>query len=251
MNVPANCDTAAHRNYRSWNYTPAETLADGIVHALGIGLGVLGAIMLVAWAPTSLGTFALTAVLVYATALLAMFGISAAYNMWPVSPTKWVLRRFDHSAIYLMIAGTYTPLISQLKASSETIGLLIGVWTGAVIGAALKLLLPGRFDGLSIVLYLLLGWSVVAVYDTILPALPFPALLLLALGGLLYSCGVAFHVWRSLRFQNAIWHAFVLVAAACHWSAIMYTVALTRGLLGPVDGSVRDEGPRISKSEDL
>ena len=226
MNVPTNCDTAAHPNYPSWNYTPAEILADGIVHALGIGLGVLGAIILVVWAPTSLDTFALTAVLVYATALLAMFGISAAYNMWPVSPTKWLLRRFDHSAIYLMIAGTYTPVVSQLKASSETIGLLIGVWSVALIGAALKLLLPGRFDGLSVVLYLLLGWSVVVVYDTVLPALPSPALLLLALGGLLYSGGVAFHVWRSLRFQNAIWHAFVLVAAACHWGAIMHTVAL-------------------------
>ncbi|MDF2971053.1 MAG: Hly-III family protein, partial [Microvirga sp.] len=87
MNVPTNCDTAAHPSYPSWNYTPAEILADGIVHALGIGLGVLGAIILVVWAPTSLDTFALTAVLVYATALLAMFGISAAYNMWPVSPT--------------------------------------------------------------------------------------------------------------------------------------------------------------------
>jgi hemolysin III len=226
VNVPTNCDTAAHPDYPSWNYTPAEILADGIVHALGIGLGVLGAIILVVWAPTSLGTFALTAVLVYATALLAMFGISAAYNMWPVSPTKWLLRRFDHSAIYLMIAGTYTPLVSQLKASSETIGLLIGVWTVALIGAALKLLLPGRFDGLSVVLYLLLGWSVVVFYDSVLPALPSSALLLLALGGLLYSGGVAFHVWRSLRFQNAIWHAFVLVAAACHWGAIMHTVAL-------------------------
>jgi hemolysin III len=98
-------------------FTPAEILADGIVHALGIGLGVLGAITLVVWAPTSLGAFALTAVLVYATALLAMFGISAAYNMWPVSPTKLLLRRFDHSPIYLMIAVTYTPLVSQLKAS--------------------------------------------------------------------------------------------------------------------------------------
>jgi hemolysin III len=79
---------------------------------------------------------------------------------------------------------------------------------------------------LSVVLYLLLGWSVVVFYDSVLPALPSSALLLLALGGLLYSGGVAFHVWRSLRFQNAIWHAFVLVAAACHWGAIMHTVAL-------------------------
>jgi hemolysin III len=227
MSIPTR-PVARVPDYPSWNYTQAEILADGVVHALGVGLGLVGATMLVAWAPTSLSTVALIAVLVYATALLAMLGISAAYNLWPVSPTKWVLRRLDHSAIYLMIAGTYTPLISQVKASSHTIGLLIGVWAIALIGAALKLLLPGRFDRLSIVLYLLLGWSVVVVYDTVLPALPFSALLLLGIGGLLYSGGVAFHVWRSLRFQNAIWHACVLVGAACHWGAVLHTVVLRR-----------------------
>jgi hemolysin III len=183
---------------------------------------------LVLWAPTSLSTVALTAVLVYSTALLAMLGTSAAYNLWPVSPAKWVLRRFDHSAIYLMIAGTYTPLLTQIKASYDTIGLLIGVWATALIGAGVKLLLPGRFDRLSIVLYLLLGWSVVLVYDAVLPALSISAILLLAIGGVLYSAGVAFHVWRSLRFQNAIWHAFVLVAAACHWGAVFRGVVLAQ-----------------------
>jgi hemolysin III len=228
MSRPTRRVAGVQPNYPSWNYTSAEMLADGLVHAVGIGLGLVGATMLVVWAPTSLSTVAFMGVLVYATALLALLGISAAYNLWPVSPTKWVLRRFDHSAIYLMIAGTYTPLISQVKASYHTIGLLIGVWAIALIGAALKLLLPGRFDRLSIVLYLLLGWSVLAVYDTVLPALPFSALLLLGVGGLLYSGGVAFHVWRSLRFQNAIWHACVLVAAACHWGAVLHTVVLRR-----------------------
>src|SRR5215204_7775038 len=156
-------------SYPSWNYSFGEIVADGAVHATGVVLGLVGSVLLVLWAAGSAGTVELAAVFVYVAALLAMFGISAAYNMWPVSPTKWLLRRFDHSAIYLMIAGTYTPLVSQLKASSETIGLLIGVWTVALIGAALKLLLPGRFDGLSVVLYLLLGWSVVVVYDTVLP----------------------------------------------------------------------------------
>jgi hemolysin III len=226
MPIPTRPEPVPDPNYPSWNYTPVEILADAVVHALGVGLGLAGASILVVWASTSLSTVALAAVLVYVTALLAMLGISAAYNMWPVSPTKWVLRRLDHSAIYLMIAGTYTPLLSQLKASYHTIGMLIGVWTIALVGAALKLLLPGRFDRLSIGLYLLLGWSVVAIYDTVLPALPFSALLLLGIGGLLYSGGVAFHVWTSLRFQNAIWHAFVLVAAACHWGAILHTVVV-------------------------
>src|SRR5215204_5277182 len=155
--------------YPSWNHSFGEIVADGAVHATGVVLGLVGSVLLVLWAAGSAGTVELAAVFVYVAALLAMLGFSAAYNMWPVSPTKWLLRRFDHSAIYVMIAGTYTPLLLQMKASSETIGLLIGVWTVALIGAALKLLLPGRFDGLSVVLYLLLGWSVVVVYDTVLP----------------------------------------------------------------------------------
>jgi len=106
--------------------------------------------------------------------------------------------------------------------------LLAGVWATALVGAALKLAFPGRLDRLSIALYLALGWSVVAVYDSVLPALPSSALVLLALGGLLYSGGVIFHVWSRLRFQNAIWHAFVLAAAACHWGAIVDCIVLAR-----------------------
>jgi hemolysin III len=157
-----------------------------------------------------------------------MLGLSAAYNLWPVSDTKWILRRFDHSAIYILIAGTYTPLMTQVKASVETVALLAGIWVAALAGAALKLALPGRLDRVSILLYLILGWSVVAVYDSVAAALPASALALIAAGGLLYSGGVVFHVWSGLRFQNAIWHAFVLAAAACHWGAILDCLVLAR-----------------------
>jgi hemolysin III len=210
--------------YPSWNYSFAEILADGAVHAAGVILGLVGSAVLILWAAGSARPVELTAVVVYVAALLAMLGISAVYNLWPVSPTKWVLRRFDHSAIYVLIAGTYT----QVKASFETSALLVGVWATALVGAALKLALPGRLDRVSILLYLLLGWSVVAVYDSVATALPSSALVLVAAGGVLYSGGVIFHVWRSLRFQNAIWHAFVLAAAACHWGAILDCLVLAR-----------------------
>ena len=108
MVVPANRSSSSHP-HPSWNYTPAEISADAVVHALSIGLGLAGAAILILWAPSSLSTVALTALLIYLTALLAMLGTSAAYNLWPVSPTKWVLRRFDHSAIYLMIAAPTHP----------------------------------------------------------------------------------------------------------------------------------------------
>jgi hemolysin III len=159
--------------------------------------------------------------LVYITGLVTMLALSAAYNMWPVSPAKWVLRRFDHSAIYLLIAGTYTPFLAQMKSALASTGLGVGVWLSAAIGMALKLALPGRFDRLAVVLCLLLGWSGVIAYDSFASALPSASLWLLAIGGILYSVGALFHVWQGLRFHNAIWHGFVLIAASCHYSAVL------------------------------
>src|SRR2546426_4431386 len=160
-------------------------------------------------------------ILVYVIGLVTMLALSAAYNMWPVSPAKWVLRRFDPSAIYLLIAGTYTPFLAQMKSVLASAGLGVAVWLSAVIGMALKLALPGRFDRLAVVLCLLLGWSGVIAYDSLASALPSASLWLLAIGGILYSLGKLFHVWRGLRFHNAIWHGFVLLAASCHYSAVL------------------------------
>jgi hypothetical protein len=98
-----------------WNYDRSEIIADSVIHALGICSGLIGSVIIVVIASHSTKIVTITSVLIYAAGLVAMLGFSAAYNMWPVSPTKWVLRRFDHSAIYLLIAGTYTPFIAQLK----------------------------------------------------------------------------------------------------------------------------------------
>jgi hemolysin III len=157
-----------------------------------------------------------------------MLGFSAAYNMVPPSRLKWLLRRFDHSAIYVMIAGTYTPFMTVLRESLWAPGLSITVWTGAIAGAAMKILLPGRFDRLAIGIYLALGWAIVFALDPLAKALPTTAMWLLTAGGLLYSLGVIFHVWESLRFQNAIWHGFVLAAAGCHYVAVLDCMVLSR-----------------------
>src|SRR5262245_719843 len=208
------------RGQISWDYDRAEIIADGVVHAIGVCLGLIGALTLVVIA-VKLERIEVAPILVYVIGLVTMLGLSAAYNMWPVSPATWVLRRFDHSAIYLLIAGTYTPFLAQMKSVLASVGLGVGVWLSAVIGMALKLALPGRFDRLAVVLCLLLGWSGVVAYDSLASALPSETLWLLAIGGILYSVGAVFHVWQSLHFHNAIWHGFVLLAASCHYSAIL------------------------------
>ena len=202
------------------DYDRAEVTLDAVVHGVGLVLGIVGTAVLIAFTLRSPAVGDLPVAIVYTTGLLAMLGFSAAYNLWPVSRIKWLLRRFDHSAIYLLIASTYTPFIAQMKNGLLATTLLAGVWTVAAVGIVLKLALPGRFDRFSIVLYLALSWSGVAMYEVI-AALPASTLWLLGAGGLLYSFGVVFHLWESLRFQNAIWHAFVVLAAACHYTAVI------------------------------
>jgi len=211
-----------------WNYDREEVIADGIVHAVGVATGTVFIIALLIMATPVVGAWELTSILIYGVLLLTALTVSALYNLWPVSPVKWTLRRFDHSAIYLLIAGTYTPFITQMKANAETLVLLLGVWLTSIVGIILKLRFPGRFDRLSILLYLLLGWSGVMAYDSALGALPESTLWLVAIGGSLYTAGVVFHLWDNLRFQNAIWHGFVLVAAGCHYVAVLDCMVLAR-----------------------
>ena len=204
-----------------WNYDRVELIADGIVHAIGILSGVIAATVLIVLTAIYANPRDIVVVSIYVAGLLLMLGLSATYNLWPVSPTKWVLRRLDHSAIYVLIAATYTPFIMELSNSVFAIALLVGVWCVAIFGIALKLGWPGRFDRLSVGLYLALGWSGLMLYDSVVAGLPRMALWFVLAGGAMYSLGVIFHAWQRLRFQNVIWHCFVLLGAACHYTAVM------------------------------
>src|SRR3954454_20554947 len=204
-----------------WNYDRAELIADGIVHVVGVCLGLIAATVLVVLTAIYATAIDIVVVSIYVAGLLAMLALSASYNLWPVSRAKWVLRRFDHSAIYVLIAATYTPFIMEVRDSVFAVALLIGVWCVAIVGIVLKLALPGRFDRLSVGLYLAIGWSGFMLYDAVVAALPAMALGLVIVGGVLYSLGVVFHAWQRLRFQNAIWHSFVLLGAACHYTAVL------------------------------
>ena len=207
-----------------WNYDRAELIADGVVHGIGILAGVGAATLLVVLTAIYASARDILGVSIYVAGLLSMLVLSATYNLWPVSPTKWVLRRLDHSAIYVLIAATYTPFIMELKDSVFAIALLVGVWCVAIFGIVLKLAWPGRFDRLSVGLYLALGWSGMMLYDSVIAALPQMALWFVLAGGALYSLGVIFHAWQRLRFQNVIWHCFVLLGAACHYTAVLNLV---------------------------
>ena len=140
---------------------------------------------------------------------------------------KAILRRFDHAAIYVKIAGTYTPLAFVKMGDAVGLALLGAVWAITVFGATAKLLWPGRLVRTSYVLYLVQGWAILAAFNSLLPAVSSRVLILLVVGGCLYTVGVVFHLWEKLPYHNAIWHAFVLAASGCHFAAIMDAVGLT------------------------
>ncbi|MGC1576675.1 MAG: hemolysin III family protein [Beijerinckiaceae bacterium] len=212
----------------AWDYTQAEKIADGFIHVIGLALAVCGGATLVVLASRSASWTTIATVGVYATSLVVALTFSAAYNMLPASGTKCLLRRFDQAAIFLLIGGTYTAFLTRAVSDPASLFVLAAVCAVAAIGALLKLVLPGRSDRLSIAAYLALGWSGLVLFPTALRVLPITAVCLIALGGLLYTAGVIFHMWKRLRFQNAIWHAFVLLAASCHYGAVLDCLVFAR-----------------------
>lgn len=207
-----------------WNYDRYEVIADGIVHGVGVVLALIGVTVLIFYATVWATSGQLAAAWIYGTGLVAALATSFAYNLWPVSNVKWQLRRFDHAAIFVLIAATYTPFLQRGIDEPLLAGMLVGIWLMAAAGVALKFLFPGRYDRLAILLYLAMGWSGIAAAGPLTTHLSTATLTLIVVGGVLYSVGVIFHVWEKLRFQNAIWHAFVVAAAAVHYSAVLTSV---------------------------
>jgi hemolysin III len=200
----------------------AEFAADGIVHLLGVCASVLAFTLLIAlYLP--LGHMNLTvAVSIYALTAVGLFCTSAAYHLVPNEYWKPILQRLDHAAIHFKIAGTYTPLV-VLMGGWYAFAILGIVWIGAALGASLRLVCGDRFDRFAIGIYLLLGWTSVALVGLMFQKLPKEAAYLVIIGGLLYTIGIIFHVRKNMRFQKAIWHGFVLCASACHFTAIAWS----------------------------
>jgi hemolysin III len=204
--------------------SPREKLADNVIHVLGMGSGLVAATALLAWSVAALPASATATLTIYCTSLLAMLGCSGAYHMTRTPARKGLLRRLDHAAIFVKIAGTYTPFALLKMGGTVGLSLFATVWVVALAGAAAKLLLESTWDRVAIALYLALGWSGVVTLQPLLATVPPASLVLLGIGGLVYSVGVVFFVWRSLPYHNAIWHLFVLVGTACHFASVAIAV---------------------------
>lgn len=198
-------------------YTRHEQTADAVVHILGI----LFAINASLWLLSHVGLSALVSVSVYCLGLLAMIGFSAAYNLMPQhKPSKKILRRLDHAAIFIMIAATYTPFAANRLGEPSSSIILAVVWLCATFGVVMKLAAPRRFEMVSLALYLGMGWVCVTVIQPLSASLAHVNFWLLMAGGLVYSAGVIFYVWERIPFHRAIWHSFVLAAAVLQFASI-------------------------------
>lgn len=211
------------------SYTFKEELAHGISHGLGTALSIAGLVFLLLAAYRYGTTWHIVSSVIYGSAMILLYASSTLYHLLPASNLKRIFQKLDHGMIYVLIAGTYTPftLISLHGAWGWT---LFGiVWGLAAVGFGLEIFLHRRIQWLSLSLYLGLGWLVIFAIRPMLAAVPTGGMLLLLGGGLLYTLGIIFYVWKTLLYHHAIWHLFVIGGSICHFAAIYSYVILPVG----------------------
>ena len=205
-------------------YSLGEEIANSVSHGVGAALAVAGLAVLVAFASLNGTAWEIVGVSVFGATMVLMYTASTIYHAIPSMRAKRVLRVLDHSAIYLLIAGTYTPF---------TLGNLRGpwgwtlfgiVWALAVAGIVFKALALEKLGVLSVLFYLAMGWLVVIAARPLLAAVAPGGVVLLGAGGLCYTAGVGFYAWRRVPYHHFIWHLFVLAGTICHFFAVLFFV---------------------------
>lgn len=204
------------------SYSKAERLADAVVHVVGLPLGVLAAALLLDRAVTY-GVGVTFVVAVYALGLVGMLGASAAYQLSPPGLAKERLRRLDRAMIFVMIAGTYTPISATVLYGRYGVSLCLLLWGLAGVGIFLTLRFPRRFERLTFGLYLVMGWMLLLLIRNCFTLLDAGVMALILGGGVAYTVGAVIQGSR-LKFNNPLWHALILLAAALHYAAISLQV---------------------------
>ncbi|MEM1037754.1 MAG: hemolysin III family protein [Pseudomonadota bacterium] len=204
--------------------------ADLTVHLSGIVLAIVGAFFLVILSLMYGDAGRVAAVSVYSAGIIAMLSFSAIYNFAPAQKRPG-LRKLDYTGIFLMIAASYTPFTTQRLEGAWAIGMTLAVWGLAAFGIFAKFFLPGLSKRFWVVFYIALGWLVIVALGPMLAAVHWVPLMLLLIGGVIYTFGVIFHMMPSLTYSHAIWHGHVVTAAGTHWAAVLIGVVLV-----PVQG---------------
>lgn len=207
-------------------YSLAEEIANSISHGIGCIFGIVGLVLLLTQAvEMRADVTAITSYSLYGGSMILLFLASTLYHAIPHQKAKPWLKKFDHCAIYLLIAGTYTPFLMVGLKSPLAQGLMVVIWSLALLGIIFKLTIAHRFKVLSLVTYLSMGWLSLVVIYQLATRLSAGGVWLLAAGGIVYSLGVIFYVSRRIPYNHAIWHGFVLGGSVLHFCAIYFYIA--------------------------
>lgn len=202
-------------------YTNGEELANSITHGIGILLSVAALVLLVTFGALYGDSWGVTSGAIFGTTLVLAYSASTVYHCLRSERAKRIGRKLDHASIFLLIAGTYTPFLLVSLRGPWGWSLFGVVWGLCLTGMFLKFFLAGRFRVLSTVIYILTGWLIVIAFKPLLAALPVGGIWLLVAGGLCYTGGTVFYLWKSLRYHHAIWHLFVLAGSICHFFSVL------------------------------
>ena len=206
------------------SYSLIEEIWHSTIHGIGLLLSVSALSILCVYAGQSGDGAKIASAIVFGLSLIAMYGASTLYHAICNPKTKSILQQIDHCAIYILIAGTYTP-ICLLGIRGDKGWVLFGIaWGIAAVGVILNIFFPQRFRRPSLILYVLMGWMVVGAVKTLVANLDTLTLSLLAAGGITYTVGVIFYVWRKLYLNHAIWHFFVLGGSVLHFFAVLFLI---------------------------
>lgn len=208
-------------------YTLGEEICNCVIHGLGIILGIAGLVILAAFSSVYGNAWTIVSTVIFGVSMILLYTASTIYHAVPGQRAKKILKRFDHISIYYLIAGTYTPfLLVTLRGTTGWVMFGI-IWFLALFGTVLKLTLSGSGTKLwSISLYLAMGWLIVFATRPLIAELNTIGLVFLVLGGLFYTGGIGFYVWKSKRYTHAIWHLMVLLGTIMHFFAILYGCVL-------------------------
>jgi len=208
------------------SYTAGEELVHAITHGVGVVFGIAALALLVGFSAERKGAWEVVGCTIYGTTFILLYLGSTLYHAARNPRAKRMLKIVDHAAIYLLIAGTYTPF--ALVPLRGVLGWTIigAMWGSALLGIAFKIFFTGRFKAASLVSYLFMGWFCVVAIKPLFRELGVASFVLLVAGGLCYSVGAVFYAWRSLPWSHAVWHLFVLAASLCHFFSILFGIAL-------------------------
>jgi len=204
--------------------TPGEEAANVATHGLALLLSIIGLVILVISARSHTDAIGVTSVAIYGSSLIVLYLASTLYHLARSIPMKATLRVFDHTAIYLLIAGSYTPLTLISLDGWWGWGLFSVIWGLGLIGIIGKLFAFGRFKRVSLYLYIGMGWAGVLAIKPLLEVVPVTGLALIGISGLAYTLGVYFYVQERRRYFHTIWHVFVMAGSALHYFAVLFYV---------------------------